>query len=395
MPEYSVLEYIHRNGQLLPSIARAIDLTLSRPSSGGGTYQDGYPDPALDRFFPEASYQTTKAAFFKMRTKRPTIAYLRGLEGEVVVDRDDVDLTEDTIGSCLIAKGVVWTEADFKLIQEIEGWRNSGRQQAATELLDAYKTTPIRLTDSWKTTLRMLCQRVAVAGKALYTETRTTPNIPFELEYTDAVPAGHLAAPKTGNARWSQLATADGLADLSSHLNLVYRTLHRYPPAIGMGSIEADNLLDQNKVRVKIARFLGRLTNETDPADPSVLPRPTLAEIKAYLQTQTSAATQGGVQAPDLIVSDAIYYARAANGVIDSGTSFIPPGYYFFAWDNYIEAARFPTATNSFANSLAIATDRKTFPPIEEKLAVDGAGVPLVADARYIAACNVQNTPLT
>jgi hypothetical protein len=389
---FSVIELLNREK---PAIQRAIDLTLSNRSATGATYRDGMPDPAMMQYIPETSYMSPEAAFMKFLRKRPTLAYIRGVDGEVITDRETLELTEERIGNVNITKGVIWTEADFKVIKKIMDLQRSGgagNVAAAREMMDVYKSTPAALSESWANTLFMLCQRVQVCGKALYTDEMS--NIPVEIDYTADIPSGHLATTLTTTARWSQASTADGIANLSTHLNAVYANLRMFPPAIAMGYTEADNLRNQASTKVRVARMKGIITDGATVADTSNLPRPSLQDVQDVLATELTSSAQSSATPPRLVVSDALWYRRTKAGSITSG-SYLPAGYYTFLWNGVIEAARFPTVSNDFAGGLAIKTERKDFPPISEKLAVDGCGIPLVADARYIAACNVENTALS
>lgn len=392
MPDYSIVELINNQ---MPEVTASVNLTLSRPSSGGGSYQDGLPDPSLDPYFPEQGYLTEEACFLKFRAFRPTLAYIRGVNGEVPTDREVMELSMERIGSLLIAKGREFTEDDFKLRRKIQMMIAAGMGAAAQELLDTFLAVPAQLTIAWTATLRMLAQRVAVAGKALYTDTNTL--IPVELDYTSQIPSGHLATTKTGNGRWSQPTTADGTADLVEHLNAVYQTLRMFPPAIVMGSTEADQLRSQNSTRIKSARLKGLLSDSpvAPTSEAAQLPRPTLQDVQDVIASElTSAAQTQGASPPQLLVTDAIWYRRLRNGTLESGP-YLPSGYYHFCWNRFIECARFPTATNNFQNTIAIATKREEYPPVMEKVAVDGGAIPIVSDPRYIAARNVQNTALT
>lgn len=392
MPDYSIIELIENQ---MPEVTQSIDLTLSRPSSGGGVYLDGMPDPALDPYFPERSYLSEEACFMRFKAYKPTLAYIRGVDGEVPVDRETVDLSMDTIGSLLITKGQVWVEEDFRMVRKIEMLRalQGNGAAAARELIETYTSTPARLTMAWMSTLRMLCQRVAVIGKALYTDSIT--DIPVEVDYTGRIPAGHIAATKTGNARWSQAATADGIADLVAHLNAVYATIRRFPDAIAMAGTEADNLRNQASTKIKVARFKGNITDGAAIADAANLPRPTLEDIRLLIASELTSSAQSQGAAPALVVTDAIYYTRNKTGVVASAP-YLPPGYYSFHWlSNPIEAARFPTATNNFASGLAVVMEVLSKLPRKERLAIDGGAIPIVPDPRYLAARNVEASALS
>lgn len=386
---YSILELIN---QQMPEVNAAIDLTLSRPSSGGGTYQDGMPDPALDPYFPERGYLSKEACFLRFKKYTPTLAYLRGVDGEVPMDRETLDLNLDRTGSLKITKGQVWTESDFEMIRQIQMMRGlSGGAAAAQELIDVLTSTPVKLTMSWMATLRMLCQRVSVVGKALYTDDMTS--IPVELDYTSRIPSGHIATTKTGTARWSQSA-GDAIADLVAHLNAVYANVRRFPDVIAMSGTEADNMRNQSTTKIKVARFKGVITDGAVIADASNLPRPTLEEVRQVIASELTSSAQSQGAAPQVVVTDAIYYVRTKANAINSAP-YLPSGYYSFHWlSNPIEAARFPVATNNFSSGLAVVTDSEKLPR-KEWIAIDGGAIPIVADPRYIAARNVENTPLT
>ncbi|HEY9648147.1 MAG TPA: hypothetical protein V6C88_17355 [Chroococcidiopsis sp.] len=394
MPTYSAIEIVNRHRS---EITAAINQTLSQRSATGQVYEDGFPDPALLPFFPETSYLTLEAAFMRFKHKRPVLATIRGLDGDAPAQRETFDLSEQTVGNARITSAVIWTEADqlnLKKIADMRAAGGTGNVAAAAELEDVYKATPIRLTDRWANTLRMLCQRVSVLGKCLYTDPLT--DIAVEIDYTSLIPAGNLPTPLLTTARWDQLATADGINDLKTHLNNVYANIRMFPPAIGFPGPVADNLLDQAKTKERVARYKMGITDgaAVDADAIARLPRPTLEEVAAVLMRELTASAQMSAQNISLVVTDAVYYSRDKAGNVNRAP-YHPDGYYVFLWPNYIEAARFPVGTNNFAGGLAIVTDRSTYLPWWEKLAIDGAGIPIVPDPRYIAARNVYNTPIT
>jgi hypothetical protein len=388
----SIVELI--NSQM-PTVQTTVDLTLSRTSSTGAQIIDGNPDPALDMFFPIVSYQDSQIALLKFRNYKPTIASVVATDGEIPNDRDRLTITQEMLGNLKLAKGRIFTEEDFDLARRAEMLANSGQSAAAEAIRDNFLAVPGLLGRSVVNLHTVLSLRVAVAGQCLFTD--TTTGIPALLDYTTQIPSGHLADTLTGNNRWSQSATATGVQNIVDHMTAVYASIKRFPPYIVMGLTEAINLRNQAATKEVVARMKGMITElgTVDAAALAAMPAPSLEEIGMAVSNRLlgSGGTPGTVQ---IIISDAIYYERGSgvNGTVEK--SYIPAGYYFFAWPNYIERALVPSAVNDFAGAgLVTTTDIVSKDPRQEKVAVSARGLPLVPDPRLIAARNVENNVIS
>lgn len=388
---HSIIELI--NAQM-PTVHKTVDLTLSRTSSTGELIVDGSPDPALNPFFPLVSYQDSTLALLKFRNYKPTIASIVATDGEIPVDRDRVTITQEILGNLKLAKGRVFTEEDFEVARKAEMLAMYGQSAAAEAIRDNFLAVPAILAQSVVNLHTVLSLRVAVTGKCLFTDTNT--GVPAELDYTSQIPVEQLPGALTGNARWSQSATATGIQNLVDHMSAIYNKLKRFPPFLIMGLTEAINLRNQNSTKEIVARMKGTITElgTVDAAALAAMPAPSFEDIGAAIANRLlgSGGIPGTVQ---IIISDAIYYQRGSDNTGTQEFSYIPPGYYFFAWPNYIERAIVPSASNDFAGGLVTTTEVVSKEPRKEKVIVAGRGLPLVPDPRLIAARNVENTALS
>lgn len=386
----SIIELI--NSQ--PGVVQAaIDLRLSTVSSTGETYLDGYPDPALNRFFPFVQYSDSVLALLKMRSYSPTLAYVVATDGTIPQDTERLTVTQETFGNFKLAKSRLITEEDFNVMHEAEKLAMSGNAQAAEAIRNNFLGIPALLTQSVINLHTMLTIRVACTAQCNYQD--PTSRASAVLSYSSQVPSSHLPPALTGNNRWSQWTTATGIDNIVSHLEAVYVTLHKFLPFIVMSRVTANNLRNQTSTKEAVGRAKGMITEvgAANPAAVAAMPPPSLAEISGVIGQRLLAGggQNAGVQ---IIVSDAVYYRRGGGRTGTEEFPFIPDGYYFFATDNYIERAIVPTASNNFAGGLVTSTEFISKEPPRESVTVAGRGFPLVMDPRFIAARNTEDTAL-
>jgi hypothetical protein len=386
----SVIELINAS---MPTVSKSVDLTLSTISSNGSLIVDGNPDPALDMFFPLVSYDDDVLAMLKFRTYKPTLGYVVATDGEIPVDRERVTITQELFGNFKLAKARLITEEDMNVARRAEMLAASGSLMAAEKIRDTFLAIPAQLTQGVINLHTKLSLDTAVLGACNFFD--PTTEITANLSYTSQIPAGNLATTLTGTTRWSQLPTATGIQDLVDHMSVVYNNIRRFPPYVIMSRTEANNLRNQASTKELVARSKGILTEVGTPAASAIaaLPPPTIQEISDVVGSRLTA---GGGQSGTvtLIVSDAVYYLKG-NGILGTQAfSYIPSGYYFFAWEGYIERAIVPTASNNYAGGLVTTTEILKKEPPQEKVTVAGRGFPLVADPRLIASRNVENTAI-
>ncbi|MFM6133231.1 MAG: hypothetical protein ACKPCP_03505 [Sphaerospermopsis kisseleviana] len=381
----SIIELINNQPGV---VQRAIDLQLATVSSTGEVYRDGYPDPALNRFFPFVNYSDPVLALLKMRSYTPTVGYVVATDGIVPQDSERLTVTQETFGNFKLAKSRVITEEDFIVARQAEQLALSGNGQAAEAIRNMFLAVPAMLTQSLINLHTVMTLQVACTGICNYVD--PTSGVTANLSYASQVPSGNLATALTSTAVWSNWANANGINDIVSHMNDYYANLKKFPPFIVMSRKTANDLRNQNSTKVIVARNSGVIMEVGTPDAAAIgqLPPPSLEAVSDAINKRLLAGggQNGTVQ---IIVSDGFYYQRGAN---TSGTltlPYIPANYYFFATDNYIERAIVPTASNNFAGGLVTTTEIISKEPPQEKITVAGRGFPLVPDPRFIGARKV------
>ena len=370
-------------------VQRAIDLQLSTVSSTGEVYRDGYPDPALNRFFPFVQYSDPILALLKLRSYTPTVGYVVATDGDIPKDSERITVTQETFGNFKLAKSRLITEEDFIVARQAEQLALTGNGQAAEAIRNMFLAVPAMLTQSLINLHTVMSLQVACTGACNYAD--PVSGITANLSYIGQIPNGNLASALTGSAIWSNWVTANGITDIVNHMNDYYNNLKKFPPFIVMSRKTANDLRNQNSTKAIVARNTGVLmeVGAPDAAAVGQLPPPSLEAVSDAINKRLIA---GGGQygTTQIIVSDAFYYQRGATVSGTQTLPYIPANHYFFATDNYIERAIVPTASNNFAGGLVTTTEIVSKEPPQEKITVAGRGFPLVPDPRFIGARKVE-----
>lgn len=369
-------------------VQRAIDLQLSTVSSTGEVYRDGYPDPALNRFFPFVQYSDPILALLKMRSYTPTVGYVVATDGDIPQDSERLTVTQETFGNFKLAKSRLITEEDFIVARQAEQLAMSGNGQAAEAIRNMFLAVPAMLTQSLINLHTVMSVQVACTGICNYAD--PTSGITANLSYASQIPNGNLPSALTGTSVWSNWANANGINDIVGHMNAYYDNLKKFPPFIVMSRKTANDLRNQNSTKAIVARNTGVLMEVGTPDAAAIgqLPPPSLEAVSDAIN-QRIIAGGGQMGTTQIIVSDAFYYQRGANVTGTQTLPYIPANYYFFATDNFIERAIVPTASNNFAGGLVTTTEIVSKEPPQEKITVAGRGFPLVPDPRFIGARKV------
>ena len=381
----SIIELINNQPGV---VQRAVDLQLSTVSSTGEVYRDGYPDPALNRFFPFVQYADPILALLKLRAYTPTVGYVVATDGDIPQDSERLSITQETFGNFKLAKSRLITEEDFIVARQAEQLAMSGNGQAAEAIRNMFLAIPAGLTQSVINLHTVLTLQVACTGACNYAD--PISGITANLSYVNQIPSGNLASALTGSAVWSAWSTANGVNDIVNHMNDYYASLKKFPPFIVMSRATANNLRNQNSTKAIVARNLGLITElgASDASAVATLPPPSLDAVSDAIN-QRIIAGGGQIGTTQIIVSDGFYYQRGVTGGTQT-LPYIPANYYFFATDNFIERAIVPTASNNFAGGLVTTTTVVSKEPPQERVTVAGRGFPLAPDPRFIGARKVE-----
>jgi hypothetical protein len=395
------------------AIRETIDLTFSMTSSTGAKYRRGLPDPALARFIPQNRYPATKLAFAKMQERRPTLASIVGVDGEYPLRREPVEFGIEMVGSVKLARARLLTEEDFDLLREAEMYLAANIPDLYNAFVERYTQIPAILTQAVTSLASLLLLQVFGSGAATYIDPET--RLGFELSYLNQIPGTHVPLPLVGAAQWTganltTLAGAKPLENLRDHLNAYYGAPSTagfgtssisvggsstaaaagtlmMPQAIAMTSSIAGAMLAAADTKLKIARFKGTLTDSVAATDAvaNALPRPSIEDCRQWLANEITVAAQNAAVIPEIIISDAVYFTLGSDGRISPvPTPYLPTDRYVFLNEGIVEGAYVPTATNDYANTMALVTEEVSRAPKREKASIDTRFLALCTDPRSL-----------
>lgn len=376
----------------LPVVTETIDLTLQRAIQGGGTIQDGEFDPNLEKFIAMAYYESDLIALAKLKEQPPSVAFVVATDGDVPLIRDQMEVSLEAMGRAKLAVAQLFLEADKDELRRAQIQLAAGLSGVYKALIEAYVMAPAKLTAMMLRLWRVLLIELLTTGACTYVDPHT--RLGFQVSYTSQIPPGNVLAPLTGSNLWSAPATCKPLENLRDHLNGYYTNLFRLPDAIVMSSAQADQMLNAQDTRIKIAWLNGAVNTASaiDAAQLANMRRPTLQDCRDWISNEITAAAQGGATVPELIVTDAVYYPRNSNGTINrSGrTSYLPASSYVFMTEGLLEGAMLPTAVNGYAPEVGVVLDSeyKKQPP-QEYVGVEMGVMPIMKDPRFIGSRKV------
>lgn len=376
---------------MYPEMTRkVIDQTFEITSAAGGKYRRGLPDPALARFIPQTRYVSAKLAIAKIAERRPTLASIVAVDGEMPLRREPVEFQMEMMGSVKLGRARLFTEEDFDLLREAELYLAANQPEIYQEYVARYMQAPAILTQGVTSLAALLLLQLYANGSTTYIDPET--KLGFELSYLSQVPAANRPVALTGTDTWTtaNVTTSKPLEHLRDHLNAYYGTgngVFTLPDALAMSGTVADGMLNSNDTKYKIGRMLGRISDSVTPTAAAIasLPRPSIQECRDWLSREITASAQGTVSIPEFIVSDATYYTMASDGRINqAGTSYLPSNAYVFLTEGVVEGAYVPTATNNYASTMALITEEVSKAPKREKASIDTRFLALCLDPRML-----------
>lgn len=364
-----------------------IDLTFQLTSASGGRYERGLPDPALTRFIPQRRYVSPKLAIAKMAERRPTLASIVAVDGEMPLRREPVEFQIEMVGSVKLGRARLFTEEDYDLLNEARLYLAANMPQVYQEFEERYMQVPAKLTQAVTSLAALLLIQIFASGAATYIDPET--GLGFELSYLNQVPATNRPAALTSTDTWTNanVTTSKPLEVIRDHLNAYYGNVLTLPPAIGMSGAVADGMLNSNDTKLKIGRMLGRISDSVAPNAGAIasLPRPSIQECRDWLSREITSSAQGSLSVPEIVVTDALYYTLDSTGRINqSGTAYHPANQYTFFTEGIVEGAYVPTATNNYAATMALITEEVSKAPKREKASIDTRFLALCTDPRML-----------
>jgi hypothetical protein len=376
-----------------PTIQESIDLTLKGRIAGGGRLQAGEIDPNLSKFIPLAGFMDDLVALQEIKEQPPTIAFIVAVDGSIPTIREQVELTQRTLGYAKLGVAQIFLEADLDLLRQAKLRLSAGNPAAYEALIKGYVKAPAEMTAMLVRLGQVLLAELIATGACTYIDPLTGNG--FQISYSTIIPVGNYPVALTGADLWSAAATAKPLENLRTHYNTYYDNLFTLPPINAMSSTVMNAMLNAADTRLKIARMeSGRLTVLDNPDATQVmqLPRPKIQQCEEWLSNEITVAAQtqsGGdsLTVPKFLVTDSVWYPRKTDGTIDYANKkfFLNNTGYVFLTEGIVSGAFLPTATNEFEQTIAVAMDDKyQLQPRQEYVGVDTRIMPFVRDARYL-----------
>lgn len=327
----------------------------------------------LDRQMPATSYADSDLLIMRMDKSRPTIASLIAPEAEVPIQRARVQLSSERMGELKVGKQVVWKENDYKMLRKIS------QTDMPIEVRQAIERQMFQvgadMIPSIYEKATMLTIKIATTGQCVFVDPLTKVRV--ELSYSALTDPSLMLAPLTGNARWTQPATANGLTDLEGHARAFYDRFGYYLPEITLRDRAIQDLKAQTSVRRALLARRGATQIDAGVIADLYLED---AEVIDLIKQRTKCTA--------VTIVDSMYSEEQENGsVVDK--YFLDDNTYYFSEPRFIERAFVPTVEKNFAPGIYTRTKELNDAPRSERTVAVGSFVPFAADARKLAARKV------
>ncbi|PZV19203.1 MAG: hypothetical protein DCF22_00615 [Leptolyngbya sp.] len=331
---------------------------------------------AIASIFPITNYVDREILLLKFKHNRPTIGSIVAEDQDIPATRPRSELREELFSNLKIGKKLLFLERDFELMFKMKtylGMTGAVQTQVAAEIEKHFFGLTADLVPSVIEKLTVLAFQVATTGACIYTDPLTNARV--ALTYPGTL-ATLLPAALTGNARWSQPATATPLTNLEGHATAHYDVLGSFPQKIIMRWSNLRQVANSVEAKTAVMRRSG--------AD-STTPDTTASYITDALATDLILER---TRAKELILFDAQYSEESASGVI-TDKYYLDDNTYLFARDGQFERAFVPTVEKDFASGIFFVAEQTSKSPRREHAIAVGNGIPFVSDDRYIAARKV------
>lgn len=373
----SFVEFYNRNTR---EVAEAVDQTEYELRENIGP---------LDALMPVQTYASRELLILKMKGDI-SVASIISPDQQLPNDQGEFSLNEDVLGNLLIGKQHVFTDKEYEMLEQMRTYLISGgpRGQAVVDAVEKYlygmaADMPVAID----TKHLILMFQVLTTGACDYTDPLT--ELKVTLTYNDIVSA-LFPSTLTGNNRWSQPTTANGLANLED-LSEEWRSIHGVKPAWMLAHYtDLRNLANQTTTKNALGAKVGTdntlasslyIGTDYNRQTLELEPGPMLELIRE----------RTGVER--VLIVDKKYTETLKDGT-KRKSSFLPTNYVVFgdSEGGSYERARVPFKENGWQSGIYVRTKELDDAPLRERIAGMTAGVPFVKDGRYLCAQQIDGT---
>lgn len=330
-------------------------------------------DPLLATYYEIKDYSDFDLLWLKTR-EVPSVASVLGFEGEVPNTRGLVGLEQGSLGRFKIGVAHTYTENDLILMNKFENSNNPRFIQDFKDRIfgniEDMRPRILGMTDilTWQVNLSGGCDYFdprsgAIARLSYPTEPALFPNA------------------LTGQAKWNQHNTADGIRNLEEHLRAFYAVHHRKPDEIAMPEFLADDLISQVSTR----NYARTLTTSQTPVEDYFVD---IDILQAVLKRR---------KIPPIRIYDRTLPVETAPNVF-TPIPLLPYGYYCFltkvpGQTGMGERAFGPLPSNDFKPGINAFPEEVSKEPPVDRLVGTATVVPAVWNSKLLAARKVCDTP--
>lgn len=354
-------------------IYAVVDLSLQNYTEGQTAY---------DKIIPLRNFQTLQDALLMFKTSLPVMASIVAPEQELPQSRRQEELSLRTIERLKIGRQIIYGARELEDLAERRRYDIliPGRNSLPRTVLD----NAAEITESIVLKHTFLTTKAISQATVTYVDELTTKV--WALAYPDTLPE-LLPAALTGTARWSQAATATGLADLRAHAEAFYNVpyFRKFPDNLLIHRKQIRELAAQiSTKRIFIQRGGGSLTGVVD-ADLATL----FLEDQQVIDLIKAVSQITG----DVIIFDAVAGAPQLDGTVIQ-QQLLPDDTYTFVENGNVIRAVVPTIEKATPQGVPVpgiyvAAKVIDDAPRVERIAGVANGFPLIIDSRKLAARKV------
>lgn len=335
----------------------------------------------LDRQCPSKQYAARELAMMRFRKGRPTIASVVAPAQSIPNSSPTrLDLNVENIGKLKVGKQRVWDERDAEHFQNLFN-QLGNRPELRAALEETYMTTMAELTEAIYQRGLMISMQIQTSGMAVFTDPLTDYEV--SIDYSDRTYPQLFPADLAGGALWSADATATGLEDLKQHAEAWSEAFLEPPAEVTMKRAQLRQLAEQVSTKEIFLARRGAENPSTTMIEKQWLTDDEMVEL---VQVYTRAARVTVLGATPQ--SGHTYLEEVKNG-LPVERSFLPDDSYYFSAANNVERAWVPTHEKNFAPGIYTLSETKEQAPRLDRTVAVACMIPLVLDARKLAARKV------
>lgn len=342
------------------------------------------PTTDIDIVIPATSYPSRSMLLNRFKGHRPLVATLIAEDQQIPPNRPQMQLSEELLTNAKLGSGYEWNEMDQKMYLEMQSGILPPETKMALER-NFFGNVANIVPSIYDKTL-MLAMQVALTGICTFSD--PVSNIQFNVDYTAQIPSAHLPAALSAGRLWSAPTTCTPLTDVKNLTEQVYRRstdpIGEWPQYVFMHWEQLRQIAESNEAKIAFVRSQGNATTGTPDLTGVYL------DDAATMSLITKFAHGAQVKIFDTKYSELQSDRRTVLNKPFLADANGNTGYFFLAFDAYMERAFVPTIENKLAPGIYVVNGMEV-DRVPHRYWTEGVAnfIPLLQDPRRIAAQKV------